>query len=152
MCIRDRRLRRAKPSSTAQHRHHQDPPTQPRLQRSWHTYPNAIWDEDEQRLVSDAEVAEAFTSRRKADHISARLIVRRVKLAQADRELILEPAGFSRIEILAATAGVDHDQLGPPQQALLESAGAMRPGPPWSAHNPQQWPLEPPFSLRSAGH
>ena len=47
-------------------------------------YPNAIWDEDEQRLVSDAEVAEvpsftAFTSRRKADHISARLIVRRVK-------------------------------------------------------------------------
>ena len=46
-------------------------------------YPNATWDEDEQRLVSDAEVAEipftAFTSRRKADHISARLIVRRVK-------------------------------------------------------------------------
>src|SRR5450759_1360279 len=46
-------------------------------------YPNAIWDEDEQRLVSDAEVAEipftAFTSRRQADHISARLIVRRVK-------------------------------------------------------------------------
>jgi hypothetical protein len=46
-------------------------------------YPNAIWDEDEQRLFSDAEVAEvpftAFTSRRKADHISARLIVRRVR-------------------------------------------------------------------------
>ena len=46
-------------------------------------YPNAIWDEDEQRLVSDAEVAEvpftAFTSRRKADHINARLIVRRVR-------------------------------------------------------------------------
>jgi hypothetical protein len=46
-------------------------------------YPNAIWDEDEQRLVSDAEVAEvpfftAFTSRRQADHIRARLIVRRV--------------------------------------------------------------------------
>ena len=46
-------------------------------------YPNAIWDEDEQRLVSDAEVAEvpftAFTSRRQSDHISARLIVRRVR-------------------------------------------------------------------------
>jgi len=46
-------------------------------------YPNAIWDEDEQRLVSDAEVAEvpftAFTSRRQADHITGRLIVRRVK-------------------------------------------------------------------------
>src|SRR5664280_2800567 len=31
------RLRRAKPSSTAQHRHPLDPPTQPKLQRSWHT-------------------------------------------------------------------------------------------------------------------
>ena len=46
-------------------------------------YPNAVWDEDEQRLVSDAEVAEigftAFTSRRKSEHIDARLIARRVK-------------------------------------------------------------------------
>ena len=46
-------------------------------------YPHAIFDEDEQRWVSDAEVAEipytAFTSRRKAEHVSARLIVRRVK-------------------------------------------------------------------------
>jgi Transposase DDE domain group 1 len=46
-------------------------------------YPNAIWDEAEQRLISDAQVAEttftAFTSRRKAEHVEARLIVRRVK-------------------------------------------------------------------------
>src|SRR3954451_6910439 len=46
-------------------------------------YPNAIYDEDEGRWVSDAEVAEvpftAFTSRRKAEHVPARLIVRRVK-------------------------------------------------------------------------
>lgn len=46
-------------------------------------YPNAIWDETERRLVFDAEVAEvpftAFTSRKKAEHVSARLIVRRVK-------------------------------------------------------------------------
>ncbi len=46
-------------------------------------YPHAIWDEDEQRWVSDAEVAEApftaFTGRRTADHVCARLIVRRVK-------------------------------------------------------------------------
>src|SRR5664279_4828952 len=46
-------------------------------------YTDAVWDEDEQRLVSDAEVAEvdftAFTSRRKADHVHGRLIVRRVK-------------------------------------------------------------------------
>jgi hypothetical protein len=46
-------------------------------------YPRAIWDEQDQRWVSDAEVAEiaftAFTSRKQADHIGARLIVRRVK-------------------------------------------------------------------------
>ena len=46
-------------------------------------YTDAVWDEDEQRLISDAEVAEidftAFTSRRKADHVHGRLIVRRVK-------------------------------------------------------------------------
>ena len=46
-------------------------------------YPHAIYDEQEERWVSDAEVAEidftAFTSRRQSEHISARLIVRRVK-------------------------------------------------------------------------
>jgi hypothetical protein len=46
-------------------------------------YPNAIWDDDEQRWVSDAEVAKttvtAFTGRRKSEHITASLIVRRVR-------------------------------------------------------------------------
>ncbi len=46
-------------------------------------YPNAIWDDDEQRWVSDAEVAEvvftAFTGRRRREHVTARLIVRRVR-------------------------------------------------------------------------
>jgi hypothetical protein len=46
-------------------------------------YPHAIFDDQEQRWVSDAEVAEveftAFTGRRKAEHITARLIVRRVR-------------------------------------------------------------------------
>ena len=46
-------------------------------------YPNAIWDDEEQRLVSDAEVAEttftAFTGRGRAEHVTARLIVRRVR-------------------------------------------------------------------------
>jgi hypothetical protein len=52
---------------------------------AWTTirYPNAIWDDEEQRFISDAEVAEveftAFTSRRQVDHITARLIVRRVR-------------------------------------------------------------------------
>ena len=49
-------------------------------------YPHAIWEETESRWVSDAEVAEvpfvAFTSRRKAQHVSCRLVVRRVKRLQ----------------------------------------------------------------------
>lgn len=49
-------------------------------------YPKAVWDEAEQRWVSDAEVAEvpftAFTGRRKAEHVTCRLIVRRVKRLQ----------------------------------------------------------------------
>ncbi len=49
-------------------------------------YPNAIFDETEQRWVSDAEVAEveftAFAARRKSEHVTCRLIVRRVKRLQ----------------------------------------------------------------------
>jgi hypothetical protein len=51
-------------------------------------YPQAVWDEEGQCWISDAEVAEvpftAFTSRRKADHITARLIVRRVRRLNPD--------------------------------------------------------------------
>jgi DDE family transposase len=46
------------------------------------TYPQAVWDEDQHRLISDAQVAEvpytAFTSK-KGQAITARLIVRRVR-------------------------------------------------------------------------
>lgn len=63
-------------------------------------YPNAIFDEDEQRWISDAEVAEvpytAFTSRRKAEHVTARLIVRRV------RRLNPSTAPAGQDELLAA--------------------------------------------------
>lgn len=49
-------------------------------------YPNAVFDETEQRWISDAEVAEvpfvAFTGRRKAEHVPCRLVVRRVKRLQ----------------------------------------------------------------------
>jgi hypothetical protein len=42
-----------------------------------------VWDEDQQRLISDAEVAEvsytAFASKKKGQAITARLIVRRVR-------------------------------------------------------------------------
>jgi hypothetical protein len=47
------------------------------------TYPRAIWDEDQQRLVSGAQVAEvpytAFAKKKKGSAITARLIVRRVR-------------------------------------------------------------------------
>lgn len=46
-------------------------------------YTDAIWDDEEQRWISDAEIAEigftAFTSKKKEFHATARLIVRRVK-------------------------------------------------------------------------
>ncbi len=51
-------------------------------------YPHAVlvFDEGEQRWVSDAEVAEvgfvAFTGRRQAEHVPCRLVVRRVKRLQ----------------------------------------------------------------------
>lgn len=49
-------------------------------------YPHAVYDEDEGRWVSDAEVAEiaftAFTGRRKREHVRCRLVVRRVKRLQ----------------------------------------------------------------------
>lgn len=46
-------------------------------------YPKAVWDAEEERWISDAEIAEiaytAFTSKPKKQHVTARLIVRRVK-------------------------------------------------------------------------
>jgi hypothetical protein len=51
-------------------------------------YPQAVWDDEGQCWISDAEVAEisftAFTSRRRSDHITARLIVRRVRRLNPD--------------------------------------------------------------------
>ena len=64
-------------------------------------YPHAVWDEDEQRWISDAEVAEtpyvAFTSRRKAEHVECRLVVRRVKRLQPN-----SPDGSTQEELLPA--------------------------------------------------
>jgi hypothetical protein len=46
-------------------------------------YPQALWDDQLQSWVSDAEVAEtgytAFTSKKKSEQVTARLIVRRVR-------------------------------------------------------------------------
>jgi len=49
-------------------------------------YPHAVWDEEDRRWISDAEIAEvpfvAFTGRRKAEHVACRLVVRRVRRLQ----------------------------------------------------------------------
>ncbi|MDP9823649.1 hypothetical protein J2S59_003458 [Nocardioides massiliensis] len=64
-------------------------------------YPHAIWEEAEQRWISDAEVAEvpftAFTGRRKAEQVTCRLIVRRVKKLQR-----LASDGTAQGELFAA--------------------------------------------------
>jgi hypothetical protein len=61
-------------------------------------YPNAIWDAEEERWISDAEVAEidytAFTSRAKAKQVRGRLLVRRVRR--------LNPAADRQGELFAA--------------------------------------------------
>ena len=53
-------------------------------------YTNAIWDEDSQRWISDAEVAEipftTFTSKPKSKQVTARLIVRRVPDVNPDKQ------------------------------------------------------------------
>ena len=58
-------------------------------------YPNAIFDEDEQRWISDAEVAEitytAFAGKKK-HRVTARLIVRRVRRLAPPRQGELLPA------------------------------------------------------------
>ena len=49
-------------------------------------YPKAVWDDQLEQWVSDAEVAEidfvAFTSKKKRHHVACRLVVRRVKRHQ----------------------------------------------------------------------
>ncbi len=58
-------------------------------------YPQAVWDDEAGRWVSDAEVAEiaftAFTGRRRGEHVTARLIVRRVRRLNPDTA----PAGHA---------------------------------------------------------
>jgi len=62
---------------------------------AWTTikYRRAIYDEDQQRWISEAEVAEtgytAFTSKPKAKQVTARLIVRRVKDLNPDHQSAL---------------------------------------------------------------
>ncbi len=82
---------------------------------------NAVWGEAEQRWVSDAEVAEvpftAFTGRRTADHLSAQLIVRRVKR--------LNPTANDSTGLPTGVAGRDPPVALPPVPAGGHQAGAV---------------------------
>jgi len=80
------------------------------------TYPNAIFDEDDQRWISDAEVAEtsytAFTSTKKHT-VTARLIVRRVRRLAPPAQGELLPAWrhhaiFTDSPLLMLAAETDH--------------------------------------------
>ena len=83
-------------------------------------YPNAVFDDEQQRWISDAEVAEvpftAFTSHPKADHVTARLIVRRVKrlnptIAKTQGELLpgyRYHAVFTNVELSLVEAETTH--------------------------------------------
>ena len=70
---------------------------------AWQTikYPHAIYDDDAQCWISDAELAEvpfvAFTGRRHAEHVTCRLIVRRVRRLQP-----LASDGSTQGELFAA--------------------------------------------------
>ena len=86
-------------------------------------YPNAIFDEVEQRWVSDAEVAEvpylAFTGRRKTEQVECRLVVRRVRRLQP-----LASDGSVQGELFATWRHHAFHH----QQHVLDRSG--RPGPP----------------------
>lgn len=85
-------------------------------------YPRAVWDEEGQGWISDAEVAEtqftAFTSRRTTDHITARLIVRRVKR--------LGPASVPEGQSELFTAYRHHAVFTDSPQPMLEAEATHR--------------------------
>jgi hypothetical protein len=69
-------------------------------------YTNAIYDEDQRQWISDAEVAEigytAFSSRPKTNHVTARLIVRRVRdLNPRTRASCSPPTAITRYSVTA---------------------------------------------------
>ncbi|MDN5920665.1 MAG: IS1380 family transposase [Pseudonocardia sp.] len=81
-------------------------------------YPHAVWEEDEQRWISDAEVAEitytAFSSKRK-HAVTARLIVRRVRR--------LAPAGQTELTPAWRHHAVFTDSAAPMLEAEAEHRG-----------------------------
>ena len=119
-------------------------------------YAHAIYDQDEQRWVSDAQVAEitftAFTSRRKNEHITARLIVRRVKrlnpksapTGQGElfsvwrHHAVFTDSHESMLDAEATTATIRAQLITVPGR-IARSARTLR------IHLPRRWPWEHPW-------
>lgn len=115
-------------------------------------YPNAVWDEAEQRWISDAEVAEvpftAFGWQRARDGIDGRLIVRRVKrlnpasvrarqheLFAAHRHQLSWPGARCRMspsgpfpQAARRTRRADLSATGSPRRLPSGTGGQCRPG------------------------
>jgi hypothetical protein len=96
-------------------------------------YPNAIWDHDEQRWISDAEVAEttftAFTGRCNAQHITARPdpAARWRRGSQSLTSMLrLWRAGRSLASALLGVHAVEGDSCGPRRRAYPASRWPQR--------------------------
>ncbi len=82
---------------------------------SWETieYTDAVFDEDTERWISSAKVAEipftAFTSRKKTDHIPGRLVVRRIP--ELNKKDIDQPGLFDLHRFHAVFTTADPDIL-----------------------------------------
>jgi Transposase DDE domain group 1 len=90
-------------------------------------YPNAFTDPDTGELISDAEVAEvpvftAFTSRRKSEQVTARLIVRRVKRLNPDTARGKVPEGQEELFSTWRYHAVFTDSL----EAMLDAEATHR--------------------------
>ncbi|MFF4764388.1 IS1380 family transposase [Streptomyces sp. NPDC001292] len=96
-------------------------------------YPKAVWDAEEERWISDAEIAEipytAFTSKPKKQQVTARLIVRRVKrlnpaaVPEGQGELFTAwryHAAFTDTHLPLADAERDHRRHAVVEQVISE--------------------------------
>ena len=115
-------------------------------------YPNAIYDETEQRWISDAEVAEvgftAFTRRPKAEQVTGRLVVRRIPdlnpTASQDQARVQES--------LFDTWRFTPSSPPPAPRWLIETFIPVTNGSqPWRPREGGRRPSAPRFPLRSGG-
>lgn len=99
-------------------------------------YTNAVWDDEARAWISDAEVAEApftaFTSRRKAEHVNCRLIVRRVKRlgqSRAGQDGLFETYRYHAFITNSALNTVDADRTHRHHAVIEQVIAELKDGP-----------------------